>query len=278
MAKGQLKTVIGRLLQLSLRGMPVFLYHGLTSSGPVATPPHAKKYWVSAGQFEKQLHQVRQEGCRSTLLGELWNTRTSSHPEMPQVVFTFDDGRSSDYRIAYPILLEAGFRADFFVNTSTIGREGYLNWQEIAEMRRFGMSFQSHSHDHVDLVRLSPDALRRQLNTSKRVLEERLSCGVEFLSVPHGRWDGRVLKAAQQAGYRAVCNSRGWTARPNAPVINRVAVYAHTTAGEFRGLLRRVPLPYVARSASAAVFYLPKHVLLYLSPAQLGVRVLEEGA
>ncbi len=264
--------------RLSLRGVPVFLYHGLGPSPQIEVLSRERKYWVGEKTFRQHLRLLRTEGCRIAPLGELWSCSGAAGPGSLSVALTFDDGRVSDYQIAWPRLLEAGARADFFVNTAYVGREGFLDWRQIAEMQRSGMSFQSHSHNHVDLLRLSPAALERQLKGSRELLEDRLSCAVEFLSAPYGRLNAAVIEAARQAGYRAICSSWSWPARPGAPVIHRVVVYAHTAPSDFRRLFLRRPAPFAARAARAALVYLPKNLVLRLRPAQLGAQVLEEKA
>jgi len=261
---------------LRLGGVPVFVYHGLTSSAETEMPLRERKYWVSMSKFQGHLNEIQAEGYRVTLLRELWNPTDTLNSEKPVVVLTFDDGRTSDYQVAYPLLLEAGVRADFFVNTATISKPGFLNWQHIAEMQRAGMSFQSHGHDHVDLSRLPLHALEWQLGNSKHLLEDRLGCAVDFLAVPYGLLDRRVVEVALQVGYRAVCTSWSWPARPGVRTVNRIAVYRHTTLREFQRLLLGSPVCYAARTARTVFLYLPKHLLLRFWPNRLGVRILEE--
>jgi peptidoglycan/xylan/chitin deacetylase (PgdA/CDA1 family) len=193
----------------------------------------------------------------------------------PSVVLTFDDGRASDFEVAFPLLLEAGTRAEFFVNTAAIGRPGFLSWRQMAEMQARGMSFQSHGHDHVDLTPLPRRVVEWQLDESKRRLEDRLGSPVEFLAAPYGRLSRRVVEVAGQVGYRAVCTSRSWPARPGARLVDRIAIYRHTTPGEFSRLLGGHAIPYVIRAARATLLFAPKRLLLRRAPGRLGVQTFE---
>ncbi len=278
MATGQLASTLIRRLPPRLRGVPVFLYHGLTAGTPVEGPSREEKYWVSANHFRDQLKLIRQAGCRVALLRALWSVGEATDDARPGAVLTFDDGRASDYQVAYPLLMEAGARAEFFVNTATLGQAGFLTWQQMVEMQRAGMSFQSHSHDHIDLSRLPASELERQLRDSRRLLENRLGQSVDFLAVPYGLLNEQVVGVAQQVGYRAVCNSWGWPVRPGARLVSRVPVYRRTTPDQFRGFLAGDAVCYVARAARTALFYLPKQVLLRYYPSLLGVQVSESRA
>ena len=169
-----------------LPGVPIFNYHGLAESVPQEASPAARKYWLSPTQFRSQLAHIRQEGFHVALLDELKDRAVSPVPKSPVVVVTFDDGLVTDYEIAFPLLAEFGQRAVFFLNTSTIGRTGYLTWAQVAEMQRNGMSIQSHGHRHVDLTVLPSLVLESELIESKHRLEDRLGSQVDFLAAPHG--------------------------------------------------------------------------------------------
>jgi peptidoglycan/xylan/chitin deacetylase (PgdA/CDA1 family) len=262
-----------------LSGFPVLMYHGVApGAGAPATPKADMKSWVLACELRAQLAEIRRAGVRVTGLGETWHSaKAFDGPESP-VVLTFDDGQAADYEASFPLLLEAGARADFFVITANIGRSGFLNWRQITEMQRAGMAFQSHGHEHVDLSRLPVHALEHQIRESKQRLEDGLGTAVEFLAAPYGLLDRRVLDVAGEQGYRAVCTSRAWPACPGAPTIGRIAIRRHMRPAGFRRIVTRHPAPYLLRAIRVALIYLPKRVLLRYRPRRLGVRVLEEKA
>jgi peptidoglycan/xylan/chitin deacetylase (PgdA/CDA1 family) len=193
-------------------------------------------------------------------------------------VITFDDGRLSDYDVAFPLLAQAGARAEFFINTANIGRPGFMTWAHVEEMQRAGMSFQSHSHDHIVLLGLARPRLEYQLHTSKQRLEDRLGRAAQFVAAPYGLLDRHMIETAEQVGYQGVCNSRQWLAQPDHRVINRVAVHAHTTGTQFNGLVTARPAAYLRGYGRMALAQVPKRVLLKLRPSLLGVALAPEGA
>jgi peptidoglycan/xylan/chitin deacetylase (PgdA/CDA1 family) len=261
-----------------LSGFPVLMYHGVTRDAAEPVPPGERKYWVTAAQLREHLLCIQDAGCRVARLSELWRSPATTGRRHPSVALSFDDGRVSDYEVAFPLLREADAIADFFVSTAIVGTPGHLTWPQIAEMQRAGMSFHSHSHDHVDLSRLSASALRRQLRESRRQLEDHLGTGVKFLAVPYGLVNSRVITAAREERYRAVCTSRAWPARPGASLIGRVAIYRHTGAAEVNRLVASRLGTYLARSMRAGLIYLPKQLVLRIRPHRLGVQVMEPSA
>ncbi|HYS19401.1 MAG TPA: polysaccharide deacetylase family protein [Candidatus Binatia bacterium] len=254
---------------MTLRGAPVLMYDGLGTSPPADVDARLAKYWVSPGSFGRQLALIRERGHRVVRLYDVWAGPEDERPASPPVVLTFDDGRAADYEVAFPLLLAAGVRAEFFVNTATIGQPGYLTWSRIAEMHRAGMSFQSHSHDHVTLPGLPARLLKSELQTSKRLIEDRVGRGVDFLAAPHGLVDRRVVNAAREVGYLAVCAALGWPTRPGGVVVNRVAVYRHTTEARFRAILARQPWSYLPGVTRAVLTRLPRRVVLKVRPQQV---------
>jgi peptidoglycan/xylan/chitin deacetylase (PgdA/CDA1 family) len=274
MATGEL--TMNRPALPGVRGVPIFMYHVLTGPSEPVGADAGTKYRLPAAVFREHLALIRRHAFQSALVGRLW-ARHDSTDVHAAVGLTFDDGDVSNYTLAYPTLVEAGARADFFVNTATVGRPGFLSWPQIAEMQRAGLAFQSHSHDHVVLVGLPAAALERQLRDSKRLLEDRLGAPVDFLAAPYGLLDRRVVRASREVGYRAVGTSWNWPARPGAKTMSRIAVYQTTTAVDFSRLLQGRPSILVRRMARALLAHIPKRVLLRVRPSWLGVQVLETG-
>lgn len=252
-----------------LDGIPVLMYHGVADVTPAVDAGEAR-FWVTSARLRQHLEQIRYAGFRTARLSEHWGAAASASRER-SLVITFDDGRASDYTGALPLLVERGARAEFFVNTGTVGTRGYLDWAQIRDMQRVGMSFQSHAHDHVPLPTLSPIALAWQLRRSKAILEDRLGAAVDYLAAPYGSLTGRVLAVAADVGYRAVCNSWHWPARRGGQVINRVAVMGNTTAEQFAGFITGAPAAYLPGFGRMALVELPKRMMLKLRPHRLGV-------
>lgn len=274
MAAGQLDNAVERRLWPAIAGAPVFLYHEIGGEhGYVSSSPN-QKYSITSRQFQDQLAQIKKSGSTVRSVREIAEWAGDIERDLSAGI-TFDDGYISDYEKAFPLLLEASIRADFFLNTANIGKPGYLNWEHVREMQKSGMAFHSHGHSHVVLSRLGQSALEHELGTSRKILEDKLGCPVNILAAPYGLLNRRVVREAFRMGYRGVCNSRQWTTRIGSRCINRVSVLRQTSSEEFHQLLRRDPLPYLIRSLRSAAFYIPRQILLRIQPAQLGVQVLE---
>ena len=272
MAAGPIGSEAVRRTWPVIEGIPVFLYHEIADEGESGSRSPNRKYVVVLRQFRDQLSEIRNGGYQITSVRQVAQRADGTGRSLAGI--TFDDGCTSDYEKAFPLLVEAGLRADFFLNTANIGKPGYLNWEQVREMCKAGMAFHSHGHSHVALSRLDPTHLERELRISRGILEDKLGSVVDFLAAPYGLLNRRVIQEAFRLGYRGVCNSRQWTASWGNRSVNRVAILGHTSAEEFRKLLARHPLPYILRSMRSAAIYLPKQVLLRIQPMRLGVQVV----
>jgi peptidoglycan/xylan/chitin deacetylase (PgdA/CDA1 family) len=248
-----------------LTGIPVLNYHGLTANGiPLRTKE--ARFWVSENSFFEHLRCVLACGCKTLLVEELLQASPCNANGVPAAALTFDDGRACDYEVAYPMLVAAGLPATFFVNTATIDRPGHLTWSQLREMKRAGMSVQSHSHDHTDLGRLTATQLDYQLRRSKVGIEDHLGAEVTLLALPYGSMGANTLNAARRAGYRAVCSSGGGLARYNSAVIDRVCIYSDTTSQQLSSILRKSPAFFGKKACRAALLGVPKQMAFSLFP------------
>lgn len=132
------------------------------------------------------------------------------------VALTFDDGFSSLYRHAWPLLARHRLPATVFLVAATLAPGGQeVDWVatappwrlttldagQVGEMRKAGVTFGSHSLHHADLTELGFEQCVTDLRTSRELLEGVLGCPVRLLAYPRGRHDAQVRAAAAAAGY-----------------------------------------------------------------------------
>lgn len=76
-----------------------------------------------------------------------------------------------------------------------------LDWNEIAEMRRQGITFGSHTQTHVSLPMESPGTVTEELEGSKRMLESHLGERIAHFAYPGGQFTRPIVDATARAGY-----------------------------------------------------------------------------
>jgi peptidoglycan/xylan/chitin deacetylase (PgdA/CDA1 family) len=152
-------------------------------------------YAVTSQQLDEQLKLVSERNRRATDSTEL----------------TFDDGHISNYEIARPLLERHASKAAFFVTVGRVGTNAQtMNWEQLRTLMKGGHSVQSHGWSHKFLTHCSSTELRDELSHSKAELEHRTGVPVVSISVPGGRWNAPVLRAAADAGYQSVYTSEFW--------------------------------------------------------------------
>lgn len=124
------------------------------------------------------------------------------------VLITFDDGNITDFDTVFPLLQGAQLDAHFFIVTSLIGSPGHLNWDQVTQMQKGGMTFGSHSKTHLDMCQLSEKERVREFQESKEVIEDRLGVSVESFSFPFGKFNKTLVYEAKLLGYKNVYTSQ----------------------------------------------------------------------
>ncbi len=84
-------------------------------------------------------------------------------------MINFDDGYKSQLIYGKPILDKYGFKASFFIVCGKVATQPYwMNWQDIAELKKDGMDIESHTMTHAHLNKLSTNALTYEIGGSKQ--------------------------------------------------------------------------------------------------------------
>src|SRR4030042_3567421 len=163
------------------------------------------------------------------------------HVPQKSLIITFDDGWADNYTNVFPTLKEYSLTATIFVITGFVGKENYMDWKQLREMSEAGISIQSHTVSHKPLAQLSKAEVGYELQTSKKTIEDVLGKQVNFLSLPHGVFNNKVLKMAQEAGYQAVCTSaQGYSHEyRNLPVMKRINISDQFQVDTFEKILER---------------------------------------
>lgn len=211
----------------SKHGPVVLMYHGVVqppSIFPDDREQGAELYDVPLESFEQQMQWLSANDIPTGISHEKGSER-------PAVVLTFDDGERNNIEFGWPVLKRFGFPAFFFVTVKRIGKKGYMNWEDLKELRDGGMTLGSHGLTHRILTGLKRKELEKELAESKSILERELKVRIKDFSVPRGFYNSRLLKTAKDVGYERIFVSETYFSRD--PVIARRAVRGHWSLDRF---------------------------------------------
>jgi peptidoglycan/xylan/chitin deacetylase (PgdA/CDA1 family) len=167
-------------------------------------------------KFREQLEWASQHFTITTLesFANLWEEHSQNPPIKPLLLFTFDDGRESNYHIAAPLLESFGGRGVFFVvpefaecdatealsfyrthinPDSRPEDESEQDWMpmnpaQIADLAARGHAIGNHTLTHAKLVNLPPQHLENEIGESARKLAAWTNRSIDAFAWTFG-WD-----------------------------------------------------------------------------------------
>ena len=106
-----------------------------------------------------------------------------------KILLTIDDGFSSFYKNAWPILKKEKIPFILFVSTREVGSFNYMTWDQIREISKEDfVEIGNHSHTHEYLVDESNDLIKKDIEKSISIFENELGKNSNFFSYPFGEY------------------------------------------------------------------------------------------
>ena len=105
------------------------------------------------------------------------------------VLITIDDGFKSFYEHAWPYLKYNKIPFILFISTEAVGKNGYMNWNQIKEIESESFAFiGNHSHSHEYLLDISYDKFQNDILKSIEIFKQNLGYNPIFFSYPFGEF------------------------------------------------------------------------------------------
>ena len=112
-----------------------------------------------------------------------------------KILLTVDDAFSSFYKHAWPYLKKNRIPFILFVSTETIGKFGYMNWNQIKEIEKENFVYiGNHSHTHDYFVDLSHEYFLNDMEKANRIFSKELGYNPIFFSYPFGEYSNKIKK------------------------------------------------------------------------------------
>jgi peptidoglycan/xylan/chitin deacetylase (PgdA/CDA1 family) len=200
-------------------------------------------------RFAKQMQHIATSGLMLMDLEDVSDclSGTRAWPSKG-VAVTLDDGYRCAHETALPILERSGVPATVFVVAGRVGETNdwvqrrkapvreLLSWAELRHMSDRGISVGSHTLTHPRLPEVTPGELSRELEDSRRMLEDGIGCPVTQFAYPFGQYNDVVRDAMERAGYRAACSAQPGFNGPGVDpfALRRIDVYGQDTLSMFK--------------------------------------------
>ena len=191
----------------------VLLYHHVATDTPPSTS-------ISPKNFRKHLEFLRDNKFNVISLAEMLNQlRAGEELTDKSIAITFDDGYSSIYETAFPMLQLFGFPFTLFLSTGPIDRQqaNYISWEQIREMSDAGVQIANHMVEHPYMLDTRPqesqiewlDRLEEELLIAEARIEEKTGQSHRYLAYPYGEFDTPIKSMLEKNNFVGFAQNSG---------------------------------------------------------------------
>jgi peptidoglycan/xylan/chitin deacetylase (PgdA/CDA1 family) len=194
-------------MEFAGRKIPVLLYHRIIKRSDIKG---RHKIYVYEDKFRRQMKFLKEAGYDAITFEDIFYNRVHSN-DNPKVIITFDDGYEDNYKIAFPVLKEFGFRAVIFLVTGMQRNEWGIKEGEpsipmmdqkmLQEMQDYGIELGGHTINHNDLTKLEKQVALNEIAGCKTDLEQRFHKTVISFSYPFGAINPLVKQMVTDSGF-----------------------------------------------------------------------------
>ena len=116
-------------------------------------------------------------------------SKFSEPKDKKKILITIDDGFKSFYNEAWPFLKKNEIPFILFVSTEPVGKNGYMNWDEIREIEKSKIGFIGHhSHTHEYLIEMSHEDFVNDIEIASKIFKKELGYVPPIFSYPFGEY------------------------------------------------------------------------------------------
>jgi peptidoglycan/xylan/chitin deacetylase (PgdA/CDA1 family) len=164
------------------------------------------------------------------------------------LLLTIDDAFKSFYLNAWPILKNKKIPFILFVSTESIGKYGYMTWEQIREVASSNLvTIGNHSHTHEYLIDWKDSEIKSDLETSIKIFKEELGYSPEIFSYPFGEYSSNLKKIVSDFNFKFAFGQHSGVIDPTKDFLELPRFPINEKYGEikrFRSILKTLPFPY----------------------------------
>ena len=155
------------------------------------------------------------------------------------VTTSWDDGDRSDMKLA-ELLSERAISGTLYIPANGLTHSSLLA-RELRGLASEGFEIGAHTVSHQNLLGLGPNELTREVVDCKDILEQAVDKRVSMFCYPMGRYDTKVIRELQRAGYDGARTTRMFSSAlkfPKFEMPTTLQAYSHTTGKYLRNVMR----------------------------------------
>ncbi len=165
-----------------------------------------------------------------------------------KILLTIDDGFSSFYENAWPILKRKKIPFILFVSTREVGAFNYMTWNQIREISKENfVEIGNHSHTHEYLVEEKNELIQNDIEKSISIFKKELGRNSDFFSYPFGEYSIEFKKIIKSLNFKyalgqhsgVIDETKDFYEFPRFPINEK---YGEIT--RFKSLMKTLPFKY----------------------------------
>ncbi len=138
--------------------------------------------------FKKQIEIIKNNNINFNH-PDNFNNNFDSKKTKKEILITIDDAFTSFYENAWPFLKKEKIPFILFVSTQPVGKNGYMNWNQIKEVEKEEFAFiGNHSHSHEYLIEYNFEEFKKDIDTSIKIFNQKIGYNPMFFSYPFGEY------------------------------------------------------------------------------------------
>ncbi len=168
--------------------------------------------------------------------------------EVKKILLTIDDGFQSFYDNAWPFLKKKNIPFILFISTAYVGKNGYMNWEQIKEIEKSGLGIiGNHSHTHKYLVDETNNQIVNDLNQAIALFEKELGHSPSYFSYPFGEYSNDFKKILINLNFNVafgqhsgvIDSTKNYLELPRFPINEK-----YGNLDRFKFIIDLLPFPY----------------------------------
>lgn len=191
----------------------VLQYHHVSTETPPITS-------LNPDAFKGHMNYLKDNGFAVLRLEDVISSLKSDTP-LPDktAVITFDDGYTSVYEAAFPLLMEFDWPFTVFVTTGLVGTNDrlYATWNQLRDMAEYGATLANHTVTHPYLLNRETNQsdsdwltqIRQEIVTAENTLVEQTGHGHKILAYPYGEYNSEIQELIQELDFTGIGQHSG---------------------------------------------------------------------